>query len=158
MRSTSRWIIRTNRGDEMRAKFVSMANGYQAKPKLPGYPRNQRFRGQTFHTSRWDYGYTGEKLENLAGKRVGIIGTGATAVQCVPHLGAAARATLRLPAHSVIGRRACQRADGSAVGQRISSRDGNASACRTFRSSPPVGRPQEDLVADAGRASPASSR
>lgn len=87
----SRWMIRTNRGDEMRAKFVSMANGYQAKPKLPGIPGLGSFRGHTFHTSRWDYRYTGEKLENLAGLRVGIIGTGATAVQCVPHLGAAAR-------------------------------------------------------------------
>jgi cation diffusion facilitator CzcD-associated flavoprotein CzcO len=88
---SSRWIIRTNRSDEMRAKFVSMANGYQAKPKLPGIPGIGSFRGKTFHTSRWDYGYTGEKLENLAGKRVGIIGTGATAVQCVPHLAAAAQ-------------------------------------------------------------------
>ena len=87
----SRWIIRTNHGDQMRAKFVSMANGYQAKPKLPGIAGLGCFRGQTFHTSRWDYGYTGEKLEHLAGKRVGIIGTGATAIQCVPHLGAAAQ-------------------------------------------------------------------
>ena len=88
---SSRWIIRTNRGDEISAKFVSMANGYQAKPKLPGIPGLDSFRGHTFHTSRWDYGYTGDKLENLAGKRVGIIGTGATAVQCVPHLAVAAQ-------------------------------------------------------------------
>ncbi|WP_310778270.1 flavin-containing monooxygenase [Mycobacterium sp. Z3061] len=88
---TSRWIIRTNHGDEMRAKFVSMANGYQAKPKLPGIPGINDFRGHMFHTSRWDYAYTGDQLENLSDKRVGIIGTGATAVQCVPHLGAAAQ-------------------------------------------------------------------
>jgi cation diffusion facilitator CzcD-associated flavoprotein CzcO len=88
---SSRWIIRTNRGDGMRARFVSMANGYQAKPKLPGIIGISSFQGRTFHTSRWDYGYTGEKLDNLAGKRVGIIGTGATAVQCVPHLAAAAQ-------------------------------------------------------------------
>lgn len=87
----SRWIVRTNRSDEMRARFVTMANGYQAKPKLPGIPGISDFRGHAFHTSRWDYGYTGERLENLAHKRVGIIGTGATAVQCVPHLGAAAQ-------------------------------------------------------------------
>ncbi|MGO8767405.1 flavin-containing monooxygenase [Mycobacterium sp.] len=86
----SRWVIRTNHGDEMRARFVSMANGYQAKPKLPGIDGLGSFRGHAFHTSRWDYGYTGERLENLAGKRVGVIGTGATAVQCVPHLAAAA--------------------------------------------------------------------
>jgi cation diffusion facilitator CzcD-associated flavoprotein CzcO len=88
---SSRWIIRTNRGDEMRARFVSMANGYQAKPKLPGVPGISAFRGKTFHTSRWDYDDTGAKLEKLAGKRVGIIGTGATAIQCVPHLAAAAQ-------------------------------------------------------------------
>jgi len=87
----SRWVIHTDRGDEMRAKFVSMANGYQAKPKLPGIPGLGTFRGHTFHTSRWDYGYTGAQLENLAGLRVGIIGTGATAIQCVPHLAAAAQ-------------------------------------------------------------------
>jgi cation diffusion facilitator CzcD-associated flavoprotein CzcO len=87
----SRWIIRTNHGDEMRARFVSMANGYQAKPKLPGIAGLGSFRGHAFHTSRWDYRYTGDKLENLAAQRVGIIGTGATAVQCVPHLAAAAQ-------------------------------------------------------------------
>ncbi|WP_205875763.1 flavin-containing monooxygenase [Mycobacterium camsae] len=88
---TSRWVIKTNHGDEMRAKFVSMANGYQAKPKLPGIPGINDFRGHMFHTSRWDYAYTGDQLENLSDKRVGIIGTGATAVQCVPHLAAAAQ-------------------------------------------------------------------
>ena len=87
----SRWIIRTNRGDEMRARFVSMANGYQAKPKLPGIEGLGVFRGHAFHTSRWDYAYTGEQLEHLADKRVGIIGTGATAIQCVPHLAGAAQ-------------------------------------------------------------------
>ncbi|OBF06442.1 monooxygenase [Mycobacterium sp. ACS4054] len=87
----SRWIIRTDRGDEMRARFVSMANGYQAKPKLPGIEGIGAFRGHAFHTSRWDYAYTGANLEHLADKRVGIIGTGATAIQCVPHLAGAAR-------------------------------------------------------------------
>jgi cation diffusion facilitator CzcD-associated flavoprotein CzcO len=87
--STSRWIIRTDRGDVMRARFVSMANGYQAKPKLPGIPGISAYRGKTFHTSRWDYDYTGQQLQNLHGKRAGIIGTGATAIQCVPHLAAA---------------------------------------------------------------------
>lgn len=89
--ASSRWIVRTDRGDEMRARFVSMANGYQAKPKLPGIAGIGAFHGKAFHTSRWDYDYTGAKLENLADKRVGIIGTGATAIQCVPHLAAAAQ-------------------------------------------------------------------
>lgn len=85
-----RWIVSTNRGDEMRARFVTMANGPLHRPKLPGISGINDFTGHTFHTSRWDYDYTGGGphggLTGLAGKRVGIIGTGATAVQCVPHL------------------------------------------------------------------------
>ncbi|MDT5010673.1 MAG: hypothetical protein QOH57_2290 [Mycobacterium sp.] len=83
---SSRWIVTTNRGDAIRARFVSMANGYLNKPKLPGIPGINAFEGHTFHTSRWDYRYTGDTLDKLADKRVGIIGTGATAIQCVPHL------------------------------------------------------------------------
>jgi cyclohexanone monooxygenase len=89
-----RWIVSTNRGDRMRARFLCMSNGPLNRPKLPGIPGLGAFRGHSFHTSRWDYDYTGGdsngNLTRLAGKRVGIIGTGATAVQCVPHLGAAA--------------------------------------------------------------------
>jgi cation diffusion facilitator CzcD-associated flavoprotein CzcO len=87
----SRWIISTNHGDAIRTRFVSMANGYLQRPKLPGIPGIHAFGGHTFHTSRWDYGYTGPDLNRLADKRVGLIGTGATAVQCVPHLAAAAK-------------------------------------------------------------------
>ncbi len=87
----SRWVVTTNHGDAIRARFVSMANGYLNKPKLPGIPGIAAFCGPTFHTSRWRYDYTGEKLEKLADRRVGIIGTGATAIQCVPHLARSAR-------------------------------------------------------------------
>jgi cyclohexanone monooxygenase len=94
----ARWIVSTNRGDRMRARFVCMANGPLHRPKLPGIPGIDTFRGHTFHTSRWDYDYTGGDsnggLTELADKRVGIIGTGATAVQCVPHLGKAAKELL----------------------------------------------------------------
>jgi cyclohexanone monooxygenase len=86
----ARWIIATNRGDAMKARYVCMANGPLHRPKLPGIPGVESFKGHSFHTSRWDYEYTGGDsnggLTGLAGKRVGIIGTGATAVQCVPHL------------------------------------------------------------------------
>ncbi len=82
----SRWIIATNHGDEIRARFVSMANGYLQKPKLPGIEGIMDFTGHTFHTSRWDYDYTGPDLAKLSNKHVGIIGTGATAIQCVPQL------------------------------------------------------------------------
>ena len=89
-----RWIISTNRGDRFKAQYVAMANGPLSRPKLPGIPGINDFKGYTFHTSRWDYRYTGGDsyggLTGLKDKRVGIIGTGATAVQCIPHLGAAA--------------------------------------------------------------------
>ncbi|MEO6318556.1 MAG: NAD(P)/FAD-dependent oxidoreductase [Acidimicrobiales bacterium] len=55
----SRWIIHTNRGDAMRARFVVMGNGPLHRPKLPGIPGIESFAGKTFHTSRWDYDYTG---------------------------------------------------------------------------------------------------
>jgi len=91
----SRWIIKTNRNDAMKARFVVMANGPLHRPKLPGIAGVETFKGHSFHTSRWDYHYTGGDchggLTGLKDKRVGIIGTGATAVQCVPHLGAAAK-------------------------------------------------------------------
>ena len=90
-----RWILHTNRGDRMKARFVIMSNGPLNRPKLPGIEGIESFEGHSFHTSRWDYGYTGGdsngNLTRLKDKRVGIIGTGATAVQCVPHLGKAAK-------------------------------------------------------------------
>jgi cation diffusion facilitator CzcD-associated flavoprotein CzcO len=86
-----RWIVTTNRDDRMRARFVVMSNGPLNRPKLPGILGIDSFKGHTFHTSRWDYAYTGGdtngNLHKLTDKRVAIIGTGATAVQCVPHLG-----------------------------------------------------------------------
>ncbi len=90
----ARWILSSNRGDRMRARFVCLANGPLSRPKLPGIPGLASFQGHSFHTSRWDYAYTGGdthgNLTRLHDKRVGIIGTGATAVQCIPHLGEAA--------------------------------------------------------------------
>jgi cyclohexanone monooxygenase len=87
----SRWIVRTTRGDEFTAQFLGMGTGPLHVPKLPGIPGLDSFEGHSFHTSRWDYGYTGgdsdgAAMDRLADKRVAIIGTGATAVQCIPHL------------------------------------------------------------------------
>jgi len=91
----SNWIVRTNRNDAMRARFVAMSNGPLNRPKLPAMKGISDFKGHTFHTSRWDYAYTGGGpeggLDKLSDKRIGVIGTGATAVQCVPHLGAGAK-------------------------------------------------------------------
>ena len=84
----SRWVIQTNPQDRFKAKFVIMSNGPLHRPKLPGIEGINSFNGHTFHTSRWDYEYTGGDsngaLEGLRDKRVAIIGTGATAVQVFP--------------------------------------------------------------------------
>jgi len=88
------WLVATNRGDRMKARYLCLATGPLNRPKLPGIPGIEDFEGHSFHASRWDYDYTGGSSEGnltgLQGKRVGIIGTGATAVQCVPHVGESA--------------------------------------------------------------------
>ena len=85
------WQIETDRGDRMKARFVVCANGTLSKPKLAKIDGMETFAGHSFHTSRWDYEYTGDDLSKLGDKVVGIIGTGASAVQCIPRLGAQAR-------------------------------------------------------------------
>lgn len=86
-----RWRISTNRGDDIRARFLVLATGSHSRAKLPGIAGIQDFQGHSFHTSRWDYDYTGGDafgdLDKLADKRVAIIGTGASAIQAVPFLG-----------------------------------------------------------------------
>ncbi|MDG1908304.1 MAG: NAD(P)/FAD-dependent oxidoreductase [Pseudomonadales bacterium] len=78
--ATGRWTVTTDRGDEMKARYVILANGILTTPKLARIKGMETFQGEAFHTSRWDY------RVDLKGKRVGIIGTGATAVQTVPEL------------------------------------------------------------------------
>ncbi|MEM8746261.1 MAG: NAD(P)/FAD-dependent oxidoreductase [Actinomycetota bacterium] len=90
------WIVSTDRGDRMSAKYVALGTGPLHRPKLPAIDGMRSFAGHSFHTSRWDYEYTGgdpdgSPMTGLADKRVGIIGTGATAVQCVPHLARSAQ-------------------------------------------------------------------
>ncbi len=93
--ASSRWNIETNWNDRITAQFVIMATGPASRPKLIDIPGIDDFQGHTFHTSRWDYEYTGGghwgDLNKLGEKRVAIIGTGATAIQCVPHLAAHAK-------------------------------------------------------------------
>ena len=90
----ARWLVSTDRSDRIRARYVCMSTGPLQRPKLPGIPGGESFKGHAFHTSRWDYAYTGGDagggMRGLEGKRVGIIGTGATAIQAVPHLGESA--------------------------------------------------------------------
>jgi cyclohexanone monooxygenase len=87
----ARWTVTTNRGDAFTAQYVVLGTGPLHVPKLPGIPGIESFGGHSFHTSRWDYGHTGgsplgEPMARLADQRVAVIGTGATSVQCVPHL------------------------------------------------------------------------
>jgi cation diffusion facilitator CzcD-associated flavoprotein CzcO len=93
--SKKRWNVMTSRSDILSAKFIVIAGGVLHKAKLPGIPGIETYAGRAFHTSRWDYSYTGGSsqslMEKLADKRVGIIGTGATAVQVVPKLAEAAK-------------------------------------------------------------------
>ncbi|SHL07823.1 cyclohexanone monooxygenase [Pseudonocardia thermophila] len=88
--TTAEWIVETDRGDAMRTRFLCLGSGGMHRPKLPGIPGIEDFRGPAFHTSRWDYSVTGGNadgnLTKLQDKRVGIIGTGASAIQCIPHL------------------------------------------------------------------------
>jgi cation diffusion facilitator CzcD-associated flavoprotein CzcO len=95
----SHWRVQTSRGDAFTAKYVGMGTGPLHVPKLPGIAGIETFAGKSFHTSRWDYDYTGGDpagalMEKLADKRVALIGTGATSIQCVPHLAKAAKQLL----------------------------------------------------------------
>ena len=92
---SANWRVETDRGDDMRARFVVLTTGPLNRPKLPAIPGIDLFKGHSFHTSRWDYAYTGGSatapMTRLADQRVAIIGTGATAVQAVPPLAKAAK-------------------------------------------------------------------
>ena len=90
----SRWIVRTDREDEIASRFVISCTGLLSNPKLPGIPGIETFEGHSFHTSRWDYAYTGGSadggLVGLRDKKVGIIGTGSTGIQCIPAIAGSA--------------------------------------------------------------------
>jgi cyclohexanone monooxygenase len=89
------WRVRTDRGDEFGARYAVVAHGSFTSLKLPAIEGIETFKGRMFHASRWDYEYTGgdsqRPLDKLGDKTVGVVGTGATAVQIVPPLGEAAR-------------------------------------------------------------------
>ena len=95
LEDSDQWLVKTNQGDAMRARHICLGTGPANRPRLPGIPGVDRFLGHSFHTCRWDYEYTGGShegnLKNLTDKTVAIIGTGATAVQCVPALGESAK-------------------------------------------------------------------
>ncbi|MCK9926500.1 NAD(P)/FAD-dependent oxidoreductase [Frankia sp. Mgl5] len=90
-----RWRIVTNRGDDIRTRFIIMCQGPYNRPKLPGIPGITDFKGHTFHTARWDFDYTGGDLhgglDKIGDKRIAVIGTGSSGVQAIPHLARGAK-------------------------------------------------------------------
>ena len=102
--STAVWQVETDRGDAFTATYVMVSSGSLSLAKLPGIEGIESFRGHAFHTSRWDYGYTGgdadgeqsggqSDLTGLTGQRVAIVGTGATGIQVMPRIAEHARET-----------------------------------------------------------------
>jgi cation diffusion facilitator CzcD-associated flavoprotein CzcO len=94
--ATARWVIHTDRGDEVRARYLIMAVGILNLMKLPVIPGMKTFEGGAFHTARWDYDYTGGSptdphLTKLADQVVGVVGTGASGIQAVPPLAESAK-------------------------------------------------------------------
>jgi cation diffusion facilitator CzcD-associated flavoprotein CzcO len=146
-----RWDLVTTRGDKIRTSFFVAAGGLMHKAKLPGIGGIERFRGKAFHTSRWDYEYTGgsptEPMDRLADKVVGIIGTGATAVQVVPQLARTAKEVYvfqRTP--SAVGVRGQRPTDPEWF---ASLQPGwQAERQRNFTEVVTGGKPDRDLVAD----------
>jgi cyclohexanone monooxygenase len=146
-----RWLVTTDRSDVIEARFVVSSSGPLNRPHLPGVPGIDDFKGRAFHTSRWDYGYTGGDtrggLDKLADKRVAIIGTGATAVQCIPHLAKAAKHLYvfqRTP--SVVGVRGNRPTDAAWV--RALEPGWQRERSENFEFILEGGSPDEDLVAD----------
>ncbi len=76
-----RWIVETDAGDRLSAQFCIMATGCLSKPKWPEIAGRESFRGEAHHTARWPH-----EGVDFAGKRVGVIGTGSTAVQAIPRI------------------------------------------------------------------------
>jgi cyclohexanone monooxygenase len=151
--ATARWTVTTSRGDQLSARFVVLAGGILHKAKLPGVPGIRDFRGRIFHTSRWDYAYTGggpeQPMDKLRDKRVAVIGTGATAVQVVPKLAEAAKHLYvfqRTP--SAIGHRG-QRETDPAWFQEMASKPGwQDERSRNFIGMITGKNPAVDMVAD----------
>jgi cation diffusion facilitator CzcD-associated flavoprotein CzcO/acetyl esterase/lipase len=75
----SRWRVRTDRGDELRCRFYVMATGCLSLPKTPDVEGVDRFKGETYYTSRWPH-----EGVDFSGKRVAVIGTGSSGIQSIP--------------------------------------------------------------------------
>ena len=152
--TAGRWTVHTDRDDRMRARYVVLANGILTTPKLARIEGMESFKGKTFHTSRWDY------TIDLEGKRVGIIGTGATAVQVIPEIAKVVEGALRLPADALDHRRARparhgRRGDRGLVSRSPAGRGHGASGWPRSRRAAPRCRA---MTTSCRARSPASSR
>lgn len=92
---SARWHVKTDRGDDIRSRWYVLAVGILNLLKLPAIPGMEDFAGCSFHSSRWDYRYTGggphEPLDRLGDKVVALVGTGASGIQCLPPLARSAK-------------------------------------------------------------------
>jgi cyclohexanone monooxygenase len=77
--SRARWTLVTHAGERLHARYCVMATGCLSAPKVPDVPGYGSFAGETHFTSRWPAGTV-----DLAGKRIGVIGTGSSAIQFIP--------------------------------------------------------------------------
>lgn len=97
--ATNRWQIATERGDDISARFCIMATGCLSVPQVPTLPGLESFRGSTFQTGRWPHAEV-----DFSGQRVGVIGTGSSAIQSIPVIARQAAALVvfqRTPNYSV---------------------------------------------------------
>jgi cyclohexanone monooxygenase len=78
-RATHRWTIRTDRGDVVSARHCVMATGCLSTARMPDFPGIERFAGKTYHTGHWPHAGV-----DFTGMRVGVIGTGSSAIQAIP--------------------------------------------------------------------------
>ena len=102
--ASARWHIRTDDGDELDAKYCVMAVGSLSEPKVPDIEGWERFEGERYFTARWPH-----EPVSFVGKRVAVIGTGSSGVQCIPVIaGEADHLTVfqRTPAFSMPARNA----------------------------------------------------
>jgi len=83
---TNRWSVTTDKGDTVTAPYIIMATGNLSTPRKPNIPGIDSFKGKTFHTGLWPH-----EGVDFTGMRVGVIGTGSSGVQSIPHIAQQAR-------------------------------------------------------------------
>ena len=151
--AAARWIV----SHQSRRRDARALRGHGQRPaasarSCPASPASRRFKGHTFHTSRWDYDYTGGDsnggLDGLKDKRVGDHRhrRDGRAVRAAP--GRGGQGALRLPAHALVHRRARQPADRSGLGRRGCSPAGSSERMDNFNILVSGGFQEEDLVND----------